>query len=255
MSEEEKARARARIQEEMAAQQMYQQAEVLQKQREQIMANNVLHTLQAVESKMDEDLKKLDEVGSLNESELDKLREERKEKMRKLAEKRALWRSQGNGEYREVHGEKEFFREVKESERAVIHFYRAASIRCNIVDRHLSDLAPKHLETKFIKVNSEKSPFLVERLNIWMMPSIVIALNGKTQHTICGFDEFGGVDDFSNEMCAYVLGKHKAVFHSGKPPEDPTSSKTVVSRFEKVQKPIRQAATSKQIDDDSDWWD
>lgn len=255
MSEEEKAHARARIQEEMASQQYYQQSEMLRAQREQMMANNVLHTLQAVESKMDEDIKKLDDVGSMTETELDKLRDQRKDRMRKLAEKQALWRSQGNGEYRQVHGEKEFFNEVKDSERAVIHFFRSASIRCNVIDRHLSDLSKKHLETKFIKIDSEKSPFLVERLRIWMMPSIVIAIKGKTEHTICGFDEFGGIDDFSTEMCAYVLGKHSAIFHSGKPPEDPTSSKTMLSRFEKSAKPIRQSKAVENLSDDDDWWD
>lgn len=41
-------------------------------------------------------------------------------------------------------------------------------------------------------MNVEKSPFLVERLQIWCMPSIVLIKDGKTDHTIQGFDELGG---------------------------------------------------------------
>mmetsp|Transcript_8601 Transcript_8601/g.13947 ORF Transcript_8601/g.13947 Transcript_8601/m.13947 type:complete len:182 (-) Transcript_8601:50-595(-) len=181
------------------------------------------------------------------------MREKRKAALRKQAEKKAEWTAQGHGEYREIRGEKEFFAEVKGSERVVMHFFRSATLRCNIIDRHLGDIAKKHVETKFIKVDAEKSPFLVERLNIWMMPSIVIALNGKTEHTITGLDEFGGTDDFSTEMCAFVLGTHGAIFHDGTPPEDPTSSKKHVTRFEKGEKAIR-TSTAK-LDEDDDWWD
>uniref|UniRef100_A0A7S3PCV8 Thioredoxin domain-containing protein n=1 Tax=Aplanochytrium stocchinoi TaxID=215587 RepID=A0A7S3PCV8_9STRA len=255
VTEEQKEAARMRVREEMASQQNMNQMESLAHKREQIMANNVLHMLQGVESKMDEDLQKMNDLASMSEADLDSMRDKRKEQLRKLAAKKTEWRAQGHGEYREVKGEKEFFAEVKNSERVVVHFFRSASIRCNVIDRHFSDLAPEHLETKFIKIDAEKSPFLVERLHIWMMPSIVICINGRTEHTIAGLDEFGGVDDFSTEMCAYVLGTHKAINHHGKAPEDPTSSESAVSRFEKRSKSVKQSAHSKTIDQDDDWWD
>jgi len=249
-----KAAARERLAAEMASQQMQQGMSSQRARMEQALASTVLQTLQNVEEQVDEDLQKLNSLEEMKDSELDAMRDARKETMKKQAEKRAKWIAQGHGEYREVNGEKEFFREVKGSDRVVVHFFRAATLRCNIIDRHLRDLAPKHLETKFIKVDAEKSPFLVERLNIWMMPSIVIAINGKTEHTITGLDEFGGVDDFSTEMCAYVLGLHKAILHDGTPPENPMSSEKHVSRFEKGEKPsIR--STKATLDDDDDWWD
>jgi thioredoxin-like negative regulator of GroEL len=64
------------------------------------------------------------------------------------------------------------------------------------------------LETRFTKINAEKAPFLVERLGILLMPTIVLIKDGKTEHSILGFDEFGGVDDFSTEDMAYVLSTH-----------------------------------------------
>ena len=56
-----------------------------------------------------------------------------------------------------------------------------------LVDAHLHRLAASHLETRFIKVDAEKSPFLVERLGIIMMPTIVLIIDGKTEYSIRGF--------------------------------------------------------------------
>ena len=47
----------------------------------------------------------------------------------------------------------------------VLNFF-FSKIRCKIVDKHLALLAPKHVETKFCKINATKCPFLVERLKI-----------------------------------------------------------------------------------------
>ena len=55
----------------------------------------------------------------------------------------------------------------------VIHFYRPSTLRCQIVDRHLETLAAGHLETRFLKINAEKCPFLVEKLRIIMLPTIL----------------------------------------------------------------------------------
>mmetsp|Transcript_23676 Transcript_23676/g.41798 ORF Transcript_23676/g.41798 Transcript_23676/m.41798 type:complete len:255 (+) Transcript_23676:242-1006(+) len=254
MSQDElKAAAKERLAEEMMNQQMQAGIEQQRAYMERAMASNVLKTLQHVEDQMDEDLRKLTKVEDMKESDLDELREQRKAAMRKQTEKLAHWKALGHGEYYEVKGEKEFFAEVKGSERVVIHFFRSATPRCQIVDRHLGDLARKHMETKFIKIDAEKSPFLVERLNIWMMPSIVIAINGKTEHTMVGLDEFGGEDDFSNEMAAYALGLHKAIFHDGVPPENTQSEKKQVSRFQKGQKAIR--TNTAKLDEDDSWWD
>lgn len=253
MTEEDKMEARDRVAAEMQQQQVMAGVSQQRAMMEQAMAKNVMATLQHVENQLDEDLSKLTAVEDMKESELDIMREKRLESMRNQAAMRAEWRAQGHGEYREVQGEKEFFAEVKGSDRVVIHFFRSATIRCNIIDRHLRDLAHKHVETKFIKIDAEKSPFLVERLNIWMMPSLVIALKGKTEHTITGMDEFGGTDDFSTAMCAYTLGQHKAIFHDGTPPESVTSNKKHVSRFEKGSRSIRN--TESNLDDCDDWFD
>ena len=90
----------------------------------------------------------------------------------------------------------------------VVHFYRGVTPRCEIVDAHFQKLAPAHLETRFVKINAEKNPFLVERLGIILMPTIVLIKDGRTDHSIHGFDEFGGTDDFTTDDVAYVLSRY-----------------------------------------------
>jgi hypothetical protein len=103
---------------------------------------------------------------------------------------------------------KDFFNAAKKSSKMCVHFYRGVTPRCQIVDAHFSQLAQKHVETRFIKVDVEKNPFLVERLGIILIPTIVLCKDGKTDHSIRGFDEFGGTDDFSTTDMAYVLSTY-----------------------------------------------
>lgn len=51
-------------------------------------------------------------------------------------------------------------------------------------------------------------PYLVEKLKIIIMPTIVLIKDGKTQHSIRGFDEFGGTDNFSTDVVKFVLASH-----------------------------------------------
>ena len=67
---------------------------------------------------------------------------------------------QGHGEYTELATEKDFFSTCTASDKVVAHFYRQSTGRCEIVDMHMKKLAPLHLETKFVKLNVEKAPFL-----------------------------------------------------------------------------------------------
>lgn len=99
----------------------------------------------------------------------------------------------------------------KKSARVICHFYRSVTPRCQIVDSHFEILANKHVETRFIKVDAEKSPYLVEKLGIILMPTMVIILDGKTNHSIRGFDEFGGIDEFTTADMAHVLAGHGCI--------------------------------------------
>ena len=70
--------------------------------------------------------------------------------------------------------------QAKASERMVCHFYRGATWRCQIIDKHLAILAAKHVETRFIKIDAEKCNFLAQRLEIVLMPTIIMTKDTTT---------------------------------------------------------------------------
>ena len=125
------------------------------------------------------------------------------------------WRQLGHGRYLEITDTKDFFNTAKKSQKTIVHFFRRTTPRCEIVDAHFERLAPDHLEARFVKIDAEKNPFLVERLGIILMPTIVLIKDGKTEHAIHGFDEFGGTDDFSTQDVAYVLSGHGMINFEG----------------------------------------
>lgn len=176
-----------------------------------------MSALKAKEAKMDEEMTKLE---SMNEDDFEKLREQRKLAMQKAAAQRQRNLLNGHGRYMELSDQKEFFDASKNSKMVVVHFYRPATWRCQVVDRHFGDLAPRHLETRFCKIDAEKSPFLVERLKIVMLPTILCIKDGKTEHQIVGFDELGGSDEFPSTTMEYVLAEHKVLNYDGPPPEE-----------------------------------
>ena len=54
------------------------------------------------------------------------------------------------------------------------------------MDKHLAILAPKHVETKFCKINALKCPFLTDRLKIRVIPTMAVIKDGITKDYIIG---------------------------------------------------------------------
>jgi len=177
----------------------------------------LLKALNDKEKQIDEKLKSME---TMDEDDFERLREKRKAAMVKAEQQRQRNLRNGHGRYMELSDQKEFFEACKASKQVVVHFFRSTTWRCQVVDRHLEQLAHEHIETRFVKIDAEKSPFLVERLNIIMLPSILCVKDGKTEHTIIGFDEMGGSDDFPASTLAFVLAKHKVLKYDGPEPED-----------------------------------
>ncbi|THF97186.1 hypothetical protein TEA_012308 [Camellia sinensis var. sinensis] len=161
---------------------------------QEIIEKQVLTVAKAVEDKIDEEIAALD---CLDVDNIEALRERRLQQMKKMVDKRSHWLALGYGEYYEIPLEKEFFSIVKASERVVYHFYRE-NWPCKVMDRHLSILAKQHIETRFVKINAEKSPFLAEKLKI-----------------VVGFDELGGTDEFSTEELEERLAKAQVIIFEG----------------------------------------
>ena len=170
--------------------------------------------------------------------------------MKKLASQKEEWRTSGHGVYSEVTEEKDFFDVCKKSNRVVCHFYRESTFRCKIVDKHLALLAPKHLETRFVKLSVERAPFLCERLKIKILPTIACLIDAKTKDYIKGFDDLGGHDEFSTEMLEWRLGCAEVIDYSGnllEPPDAGKPAKKQVTYHSK--KTIRDSTQDSDSDD------
>ncbi|XP_039674283.1 thioredoxin domain-containing protein 9 [Perca fluviatilis] len=191
------------------------------------------HSAKLVEEKVDAQLSKLNEM---DEDDLERLKEKRLEALKKAQKQKQEWLSKGHGEYREISSEKDFFSEVKDSKNVVCHFYKNSTFRCKILDKHLAILAKKHVETKFIKLNVEKAPFLTERLRIKVIPTMALLLDGKTKDYVVGFSDLGNTDEFSTEMLEWRLGCADVINYSGNLMEPPTMTKRSGTKFTKVEK-------------------
>ncbi|EPR59672.1 thioredoxin domain-containing protein [Toxoplasma gondii TgCatPRC2] len=137
-------------------------------------------------------------------------REKRMQQIKEARNKQDLYRQQGHGKYEEI-VEEEFLPAVTKSKLAICHFFSPTFDRCKVMDKHLTELALLHLETRFMKINAEKAPFFSQKLHIRCLPSVVLFKDGIAVHTIVGFTELGGVDDFRRAKLERLLLKYKVV--------------------------------------------
>lgn len=158
----------------------------------------------------------LDEL--MDDPELEKLHADRIAALKKEAEKRQVLQMKGHGEYREI-GEGDFLAEVTGSEKSICHFYHKEFYRCKIMDKHLKALAPKHIGTKFIKLDAENAPFFVTKLGIKTLPCVIIFRKGIAIDRLVGFQDLGGKDDFTAKTLEVLLVK-KGVISEKKENED-----------------------------------
>ncbi|KAJ8675830.1 hypothetical protein QAD02_011616 [Eretmocerus hayati] len=179
---------------------------------EQLITQKVVELATNVERQLDSEIEKLD---NLNIDDIDKLREQRLKDMKKLQQQKQLWLTLGHGEYSELSEEKEFFETCKKSDKVVCHFYKNGTERCKIVDMHLNILCKKHIETKFVKLDVEKCPFLTGRLKIKVIPTIALVVDSKTKDYIIGFTDLGNCDDFSTEVLEWRIAQPGAINYNG----------------------------------------
>jgi len=222
-----------------------------------VLEHQLIQAAQTIEDHLDAEL---DRLEKFNDDDLEILRQKRIQEMKTKNEEKQGWLAAGHGEYTELGEEREFFNVSKVSQRVVCHFYTESSTNCKIIDKHIKIIAPKHMETKFCKINAEKTPFLVEKLKIVMMPTLVMIVDGVIGGRICGFDSLGGRDDFTTEMLEWRLGKSGIINYSGDlstPPETKQKINKSITGItgKNKNKSIRGKANDDSDDDDlgNDW--
>ncbi|KAK3828737.1 MAG: thioredoxin-like protein, partial [Benniella sp.] len=152
----------------------------------------------------DED-KELDDDELFEELENDdygtaSFREQRIEELKEEMARKKLVIENDHGSYKNITNEKEVMDITTKTKHCVVHFYHSDFRRCMIVDRHLEALAKKHIMTRFIKIKVEDAPFLVEKLQVKVLPCVISFTDGIAVDRLIGFEDLGNTDNFSTSM-------------------------------------------------------
>lgn len=190
---------------------------------ERALEQQLMQAATVVEQQLDNEINRLE---NLDDDDIEKIREKRMKALRQAQSQKHEWIQKGHGTLSELPSEKDFFDTCKQSNKVVCHFYKNSTFRCKILDSHLKKLSEQHLETKFVKLDVEKAPFLTQRFNIRVIPTMGVVKDGKTQGFIVGFGEFGNCDDFTTEMLEWRLGCAEIIKYSGDLSNPPTKEKS-----------------------------
>lgn len=158
------------------------------------------------------------------DGDLEDMRERRLEQLKKQHKRNAELMAKGHGTYNELENERAFFEISSKSNKVVVHFYRKETVRCKIMDRHLEVLAKKHVETRFCKLLADSCPFLARRLNLWIIPTLILVKDEKIFNVLVGFTEFGNCDDFTTEMLEWRLAVSEVIDYDGDMTKPPTKA-------------------------------
>ena len=123
-------------------------------------------------------------------------------------------------------------------------------MRCKILDEHLKKLAQQHVETKFLKLDVDKCDWIIQRLKIHVIPTLAFIKDGKTGDYMRGFEDVGGIDDFSTEMLEWRCGLAGVINYKGDLKTPPDQRKKV-SRGTKI---IRGKQNERDESDDEAGW-
>lgn len=97
------------------------------------------------------------ELRQIKEARMRQIRSQHQQKIENLGK--------GHGQYREI-TQDEFIQEITSSMIVICHFFHRDFQKCEIMNLHLSKLAQRHIESKFVRINAEKTPFFVEKVRI-----------------------------------------------------------------------------------------
>ena len=130
----------------------------------------------------------------------------------------------GHGSYSEI-TQDDFLKEVTKSKYVVCHFYHPEFERCKIVDKHLEALARKHLATKWVKIDANKSPFFVGKLQVKMLPTLIFFKDGIARDRMVGLEDVGARDDFTTSALEARIAKAGVIITGDKIDEDAEDKK------------------------------
>lgn len=181
-----------------------------------------------------------------DDPELERLHGERLEKLKEMKEKRAVMERKGHGTFEEV-SEASFLDISTSTDKVVAHFSHPEFERCKIMEKHLRTLSSKYFDTRFVQVSVQNAPFLVEKLQIRMLPCVMSFQGGIAGERLVGFDALGKRDDFETSTLEKILLGWKVI--------DPVVLLTDEPELNVIRKGYYQQMQRTHSDEDSDFDD
>ena len=167
-----------------------------------VMEMAAAQTLLAVEAALDAEIEKTE---NLDEDDYNRIKQKRIAEMKRKAEQEQQNVSNGHGTLSKINDQQEFFAAAKASARMVVIFTRNSNKYGKAMLEHMTLLSGKHLEARFMWVDAENAPFLTDRLNIYMLPTIVCIKDNKVHKQHNGLNEIDGSGKYSSGMLEYLL--------------------------------------------------
>lgn len=115
------------------------------------------------------------------------------------------WAHKGHGALAKIVDQKDFFGVCKQSTKVIVLFTRDSNKYGTVMKDHMTLLAQQHMEARFVWVDAENAPFLTEKLNIWMLPTIVCIVDNNVKEQHNGLNEIDGSGKYSSGMLEYLL--------------------------------------------------
>ena len=167
-----------------------------------VMEMAAAQTLLAVEAALDAEIEKTE---NLDEDDYNRIKQKRIAEMKRKAEQEQSNVANGHGTLTKINDQQEFFAAAKQSARMVVIFTRNSNKYGKAMLEHMTLLAGKHIEARFMWVDAENAPFLTDRLNIYMLPTIVCIKDNKVHKQHNGLNEIDGSGKYSSGMLEYLL--------------------------------------------------
>ena len=110
------------------------------------------------------------------------------------------------------------------------------------------------IRTKFCKINAENCPFLAEKLNIVLLPTIILTKDNFVADRIEGFDELGGRDDFTIDVLERRLAKNQVIDYEEPPVKSLSKKIANKAKTNPTGRPIYASSSNRRADasDDDD---
>lgn len=170
----------------------------------------VISAASRVEADLDAQLSAAPPIPTPDDGEdgLSAVRAARLAALRAAAADRAAWSAAGHGSLGEGLTEAELLAAAKASPRLVATFVRpggGGNIYASELEAHLRVLAGAHMETRFVRMDAERSPFLTNKLRLRVLPALVWFRGGKVHRVLHGLGEVAPSGRFTTEVLEGVL--------------------------------------------------